>query len=67
LDLPPRPLERYLTENIQYDLSDEYLEGLRLYYQKAARHGLVPEYKPLVFADYGTEKVRSVLNAQTQR
>ncbi|MGA8036937.1 MAG: menaquinone biosynthesis protein [Candidatus Acidiferrales bacterium] len=65
LDLPPRALERYLTENIQYDLSGEYLEGLRLYYEKAARLGLIPGYKPLVFADGGSEKVRSMLNAQS--
>ena len=67
LDLPPRPLERYLTENIQYDLSGEYLEGLRLYYEKAARLGIVPQYKPLVFADNGSEKVQSMLNAQSKR
>jgi predicted solute-binding protein len=67
LDLPPRALERYLTENIQYELSGEYLDGLRLYYEKAARLGLIPEYKPLAFADAGSEKVRSMLNAQSRR
>jgi predicted solute-binding protein len=67
LDLPPRALERYLTENIQYELTGEYLDGLRLYYEKAARLGLIPPCKPLAFADAGSEKVRSMLNAQSRR
>ncbi len=67
LDLPPRALERYLTENIQYELTGEYLDGLRLYFEKAARLGLIPQCKPLAFADAGSEKVRSMLNAQSRR
>ena len=44
LDLPPRALERYLTENIQFDLSGEDISpGCGLYYEKAARLGLIPE------------------------
>jgi chorismate dehydratase len=70
LDLPPRPLERYLTENIQYDLSGEYLEGLKLYYEKAARLGIAQGNKPLVFAGgtgAGAEKDRDMLRAQSPR
>ena len=50
LDLPPRALERYLTENIHFDLEGEYLEGLRLYFEKAAAAGLTPRARPLEFA-----------------
>jgi len=70
LDLPPRPLERYLTENIQYDLSGEYLEGLKLYYEKAARLGITQGNKPLVCAggaSAGAEKDRDMLRAQSPR
>src|SRR5277367_2416554 len=49
LDLPPRALERYLTENIHFDLDEENLAGLELYFQKAAAAGLIPRAKPLEF------------------
>jgi chorismate dehydratase len=50
LDLPPGALERYLTENIQFDLDEENLAGLRLYFEKAALMGLIPRDRPLEFA-----------------
>ncbi|HTS11681.1 MAG TPA: menaquinone biosynthesis protein [Candidatus Limnocylindrales bacterium] len=50
LDLPPRALERYLIENIHFDLEGEYLEGLQLYFEKAAAAGLIPRARPLEFA-----------------
>jgi len=50
LDLPPRALERYLTENIQFDLDEENLAGLQLFFAKAAAHGLVPHAHRLEFA-----------------
>ncbi len=50
LDLPPRALERYLTENIQFDLDEENLSGLELYFEKAAEHGLIPRARALEFA-----------------
>lgn len=49
LDLPPRALERYLTENIHFDLDEENLAGLQLYFEKAAAAGLIPRNKPLEF------------------
>jgi chorismate dehydratase len=51
LDLPPRSLERYLTENINFDLDEENLAGLRLYFEKAAAAGLIPRARPIEFAD----------------
>lgn len=50
LDLPPRALERYLTENIHFDLDEENLAGLRLYFEKAAAAGLIPRARPVEFA-----------------
>jgi chorismate dehydratase len=50
LDLPPKALERYLTDNINFDLDEENLAGLDLYFQKAAAAGLIPRARPLEFA-----------------
>ncbi len=50
LDLPPDALERYLIENIQFDLDAENLAGLQLYFEKAAALGLIPRARPLEFA-----------------
>jgi chorismate dehydratase len=49
LDMPPGALERYLTDNINFDLDDENLAGLQLYYEKAAAHGLIARTKPVKF------------------
>jgi chorismate dehydratase len=50
LELPARTLERYLTDNIHFELEPEYLEGLNLYYEKAAALGVIKRFRPLEFA-----------------
>src|SRR5271170_5534576 len=40
LDLPAKDLEEYLAENINFDLDAENIEGLNLYFEKAAALGL---------------------------
>jgi len=50
LELPAKDLEKYLAENINFDLDAENIEGLNLYYQKAAALGLIPRYRPIEFA-----------------
>jgi chorismate dehydratase len=50
LDLPPKALEHYLRSNIDFDLGEENLAGLRLYYEKCAPAGLIPRARPLEFA-----------------
>jgi chorismate dehydratase len=50
LDMPPRALKHYLLDNIHFGLEQEYLEGLNLYYEKAAAAGLTPHLRPLEFA-----------------
>ena len=46
LDLPPCELERYLRDNINFDLDDENLAGLQLFFEKAAALGLIPRARP---------------------
>jgi chorismate dehydratase len=50
LDLPPSALERYLTDNIHFDLDEDNLAGLRLFHEKAAEAGLIPRARPIEFA-----------------
>jgi chorismate dehydratase len=49
LELPPRELERYLTENIDFSLDEENLAGLRRYYEECALAGLIPRVRELEF------------------
>ena len=50
LGLPAEVLRRYLSENIDYTLDKENLEGLGGYYLRAARLGLIPAVKPVAIA-----------------
>jgi chorismate dehydratase len=54
LDLPPAALERYLTENINFDLDADNLAGLELYFDKAAALGLIPRARPVEFVAAGS-------------
>jgi predicted solute-binding protein len=47
LDLPPADLLRYLEYNINFDLDADNLDGLHLYFKKAAALGLIDSLKPL--------------------
>jgi chorismate dehydratase len=51
LDLPAPALESYLCRNIDFSLDAENLRGLDLYYQHAAKLGLIPRAKPVAWAD----------------
>ena len=59
LDLPAKALERYLIDNIDFNLDEENLEGLKLYYEKAASAGLIPRNRPLEFASVPAQSTRS--------
>ncbi|MFY9527412.1 MAG: menaquinone biosynthesis protein [Candidatus Acidiferrales bacterium] len=50
LELPPKALERYLSDNINFDLDEENIPGLELYFKKCAEAGLIPRARPLEFA-----------------
>lgn len=49
LGLPKGELLSYLTENITYNLDEECLRGLRLYYELANQCALIAEPRDLVF------------------
>jgi chorismate dehydratase len=51
LELPVPALESYLRRNIDFSLDAENLRGLDLYYQHAAKLGLIPRAKPIAWAD----------------
>ncbi|HXZ11010.1 MAG TPA: menaquinone biosynthesis protein [Candidatus Sulfotelmatobacter sp.] len=59
LDMPPRALERYLTENIDFNLDEENLAGLRLFYEKAFAAGLTPRNRPLEFVSGAVNGARA--------
>jgi chorismate dehydratase len=65
LDLPPGALERYLTENINFDLDEENLAGLRLYFEKAAAAGLIPRARPVEFAKLEDSTIAEKRASQT--
>jgi chorismate dehydratase len=50
LDLPPRHLESYLRESINFSLDATNLEGLELYFRECAAAGLIPRARPIEFA-----------------
>ena len=50
LELPPRDLETYLRDNIDFELDAANLEGLELYFRECAAAGLIPRAKPIEFA-----------------
>jgi len=49
LKMPAAELEDYLFRNVDYDLSDGHLEGLRQFYRLAGEEGLVSLAQPLRF------------------
>jgi chorismate dehydratase len=51
LELPSPALESYLRRNIDFSLDAENLRGLNLYYERAARLGLIPQAKPVEWAE----------------
>jgi chorismate dehydratase len=50
LELPPRDLEIYLRDHIDFSLDAANLEGLELYFRECADAGLVPRARPIEFA-----------------
>ncbi len=58
LELPQRALESYLRNNIDFSLDAENRRGLELYFDHAAKLGLIPEAKPIECATAKTEAVK---------
>ena len=57
LELPARKLESYLQDNIDFSLDEENCRGLKLYFEHAAKLGLIPEAKHLEWAAAKREAV----------
>jgi chorismate dehydratase len=57
LELPAAALESYLGDNIDFSLDEENRRGLQLYFEHAARLGLIPQAKPL---EWGIAKHEAV-------
>jgi chorismate dehydratase len=49
IPMPVEQLRNYLTENIVFNVDEQMEKGLRLYFELAARHGLIDHVKPLRF------------------
>jgi len=50
LELPQRALESYLRTNIDFSLDEENRRGLELYFEHAAKLGLIPAAGPMQWA-----------------
>ena len=51
LGLPREELVDYLTNCVTFDLNEDLEAGMQLYFELAARHGLINEARPLEFLD----------------
>ena len=58
LQLPAAHLKRYLTENIDFGLDEENLQGLTVYFGYAAQLGLIPAMKTIGIAAARNKAVR---------
>ncbi|HYL83819.1 MAG TPA: menaquinone biosynthesis protein [Candidatus Angelobacter sp.] len=58
LELPQSVLELYLRSNIDFSLDAENRRGLELYFEHAAKLGLIPEAKPIAWAAAKSEAVK---------
>jgi len=58
LELGQATLESYLRNNIDFSLDLENRRGLELYFEHAAKLGLIPEAKPILWAAAKSEAVR---------
>ncbi|HET9994023.1 MAG TPA: menaquinone biosynthesis protein [Candidatus Acidoferrum sp.] len=58
LELPQRTLESYLRNNIDFSLDAENRSGLELYFEHAARLGLIPQAKLIEWAAAKSEAVK---------
>ncbi len=49
LGLPAEDLRDYLTNNVTFELDNDLESGMQLYFELAARHGLIEQARPLEF------------------
>jgi chorismate dehydratase len=58
LELPQRALESYLRDNIDFSLDLENRRGLELYFEYAAKLGLIPQARAIQWAAAKSEAVK---------
>jgi chorismate dehydratase len=58
LHLPAADLHRYLSENIDFTLDEDNLQGLTTYFSYAAENGLIPGLKAVTIASARNKPVR---------
>lgn len=58
LELPQRALESYLRRNIDFSLDTENRRGLELYFEYAAKLGLIPQARAIEWAAAKSEAVK---------
>ena len=58
LELPQRALESYLRDNIDFSLDAENRRGLELYFEHAAKLGLIAQASPIHWAAAKSEAVK---------
>ena len=51
LHLPVDELRDYLTNNVAYDMDNHLQKGMQLYFEVAARQGLIEQQRPLEFLE----------------
>lgn len=51
LRLPGDALRDYLTNSVTYDMDNQLQTGMQLYFQHAARQGLIEQQRPLAFLE----------------
>jgi predicted solute-binding protein len=51
LHLPADELRDYLTDNVTFNLDYHLQTGMQLYFDIAARHGLIERHRPLEFLE----------------
>jgi chorismate dehydratase len=50
--LTPEEIRDYLTRNIAFQMDEDMLKGLELYFELAQKHGLTDQIKSLEFVSY---------------
>jgi len=52
LALPVAMLREYLSDNVDYELQEEHLEGMARFYMLAHGAGIIPRLEPIRFTDF---------------
>ena len=60
LGLPESPLNNYLFDNVDYELSPRHIEGLEKFYSLASEHDLIADLKTLRFLNAGAPELYDV-------